>query len=66
VGSLRISVAWTQAGFRGARFACFSFASTIAHAPSDDGPLSRKRSGSQSIGDFATFSIEMSGNWRCA
>jgi len=40
--------------------------STIAAAPSDDGHDSRKWSGSQSSGDSFTFSIVMSGSWRCA
>ena len=40
--------------------------STTAAAPSDDGHDSRKRIGSHSIGDSLTFSIVMSGSFRCA
>ena len=39
---------------------------TTAHAPSDDGHDSRKRTGSHIIGDAFTFSIEMSASFRCA
>src|SRR5712691_1224156 len=39
---------------------------TTAHAPSDDGHDSRKRTGSHIIGDALTFSIEMSAILRCA
>ena len=41
VGSLRISVAWIQAGLRGAVSASDCFAITMAQAPSDDGHVSR-------------------------
>jgi hypothetical protein len=64
--SLRIAVASTHAGGRGARVAPDSFVSTIAQAPSDDGHDSRKCTGSHNIGDSLTFSIEMSASWRCA
>jgi hypothetical protein len=40
VGSLRISVACTQATGFAARSASFSLANTIAHAPSEDGHVS--------------------------
>ncbi len=41
VGSLRIAVPRTQAGLFGASLAASSSASTIAHAPSDEGQVSR-------------------------
>src|ERR1700730_12080072 len=65
-GSLRTAVATTHAGGRGAAFAAASSPITTAHAPSDDGQLSRKWIGSHSEGDFLTFSREMPGRWRCA
>src|SRR5262249_7192221 len=47
-------------------FAAASLASTIAHAPSEDGHVSRYRIGSHSIGDAFTASSEMSGMCRWA
>ena len=41
VGSERIAVACTQAGLPGAFAASLSLAKIIAHAPSDDGQVSR-------------------------
>ena len=41
VASLRMAVACTQAGTPGAWLVSFSFASTIAQAPSEEGQLSR-------------------------
>jgi hypothetical protein len=40
VGSLRMAVAWIHAGGTGAAAATASLASTMAHAPSDDGHVS--------------------------
>src|SRR5689334_20641714 len=64
--SLRTAVAATHA----AGFAAFlppaSSVSTTAHAPSEDGHDSRKRSGSQSIADSFTFSMVMSAIFKWA
>src|SRR5688572_10034873 len=66
VGSLRIAVPWIHAGGPGEAAAADSLATTRAHAPSDDGHVSRYRMGSQSIIDSATFSNVVSASWRCA
>ena len=65
-GTTAVAVGEDPTGFFGALFAPAAFVSTIAAAPSLDGHDSRKCSGSHSIGDSFTFSIEMSWMCRCA
>ena len=66
VGSLRIAVAWTHAGGPSWASATRSLPSTRATAPSYDGHVSTKRTGSHSIGDSIAFSSVQSGSWRWA
>src|SRR5262245_32712067 len=56
VGSERIAVAWTHAGLPGDFAAARSLPKIMAHAPSDDGHVSRYRIGSQSMGEAMTWS----------
>src|SRR5690606_21218294 len=64
IGSDRIGVPCTHAGGFGAFLAAPSEARTMAHAPPDDGHVSRYRIGSHSIGVDSTISREMPGIFR--
>src|SRR5690606_41755663 len=66
IGSDRIDVPCTHSGGFGAFLAAPSEARTMAHAPSDDGHVSRYRIGSHSIGVDSTISREMPGLFRWA
>src|SRR3954447_6822715 len=66
VGSLRIAMPCTHATEPSDASATCSLPITIAIAPSDDGHVSRYRSGSHSRNDSSTVLRSMSGRWRCA
>src|SRR4051812_40561831 len=67
VGSERIWVPWIQAGLVTPDFATAdSEAITMAQAPSEDGQVSSKRIGSQSIVEARTDSTVVPSLWRCA
>ena len=68
-GSERTADPRIHAGGRPSAAAAFppsSSVKTTAHAPSDDGHDSRKRTGSHIMGDAFTVSSEMSASFRCA